>query len=142
MQVEIFSICDAAADYAGRLNLLGAFEGMASSKAPIVRERCSIAVRMRFMRDEGGPHPVAVRIVDNSGKAIASEMTANVNVRPAENRASCAINLVLNISRLVFPAFGSYEVQLWLDGEKRSSLPLLVAKKVNRGNRLRDQMEN
>ncbi|EDY81307.1 hypothetical protein VDG1235_925 [Verrucomicrobiia bacterium DG1235] len=141
MFVEIFSICDAATDYGGRLNLLGAFEGIAASSAPIVRERCSLAVRIRFDASETGSHKLEVRFVDKDGKAVGPKMGANLTVKIHAGRTSGAHNLVLNINRLQFPAFGTYDIQLLVDGEKRSSLPLLVAQTQNR-NRLRSSMEN
>ena len=141
MVVEIFSICDAATDYSGRLNLLGAFEGIAASQAPVVRDRCSIAARLRFRVEEGGVHPVAIRFVDASGTQVVPEMKASLAVKTHAGRASGAFNLVLNINRLTFPAFGTYDIELWVDGEQRSSIPLLVAQAKER-RRLRNPMEN
>lgn len=141
MVVEIFSICDAATDYGGRLNLLGAFEGIAAPKAPIVRDRCSLAVRMRFAREEVGRHAVAVRFTNKEGKQPIPDMKAVLNVKVAEGRESGTVNLVLNINRLTFPDFGTYEIQLFVDEAKQASLPLLVAKAKER-KQIRNRMDN
>lgn len=141
MVVEIFSICDAATDYSGRLNILGAFEGIAAITAPIARDRCSLAVRIRFQVEETGAHVMDVRFVDPAGALIAPKMEATFDVKIGAGRMSGAHNLVLNINRLLFPVFGNYEIQLWVDGEQRSSLPLLVTQ-TQRRNRLRSSMEN
>lgn len=141
MFVEIFSICDAATDYSGRLNLLGAFEGIASSKTPIVRDRCSIAMRIRFESAEAGEHPVGVRFLNKEGKQVIPEMGARLNVKLVPGRESGAFNLVLNINRLTFPDFGVYEIQLLVDGEVKSRLPLLVARAKER-RKLRTGMDN
>ncbi len=141
MFVEIFSICDAATDYSGRLSILGSFEGIAASTAPIQRDRCSIAVRMRFDVTETGEHPIEVRFLDEGGKSIGPTMGAEINVKIHAGRTSGAYNLVLNINGMIFPKFGNYTIQLWIDGVNRSSLPLLVAQTQKR-NRLRSSMEN
>ncbi len=141
MFVEIFSICDAATDYGGRLNILGAFEGIAAPSAPILRDRCSLAIRMRFDAAETGEHPVEVRFVDMDGKAIGPTMSAKINVKIHSGRTSGAHNLVLNINGLQFPKFGTYEIQLKVDEVIQSTIPVLVAQTQKR-NRMRGSMEN
>lgn len=141
MFVEIFSICDAATDYGGRLNLLGAFEGIAAAAAPVTRERCSIALRIRFTAEETGDHAIEVRFLGKEGELVGPVMAANLKTKVHPGRESGAHNLVLNISRLKFPEFGVYHIELSVDGEKRSSLPLLVAQAQKRS-RLRGGMEN
>ncbi len=141
MFVEIFSICDAATDYNGRLNILGAFEGIAAASAPVKRDRCSLAIRMRFDAAETGEHPLEVKFMDADGKAIGPAMAATINVKVHAGRTSGAHNLVLNINGMIFPHFGSYDIQLKVDGEIRSSIPILVAQTQKR-NRLRGSMEN
>lgn len=141
MFVEIFSICDAATDYGGRLNILGAFEGIAASSAPIQRERCSLAIRMRFEAAETGDHSIEILFVDADGKPVGPTINAKVNVKIHAGRTSGAHNLVLNINGMRFPHFGAYDIHLKVDGEIRSSIPLLVAQTQKR-NRQRGSMEN
>ncbi|MBK1876079.1 DUF6941 family protein [Pelagicoccus mobilis] len=141
MFVEIFSICDAATDSAGKLNILGTFEGIAAPKAPVSRERCSVAVRMRFVEEEAGEHTIQVQLVDKEGTRIGPGIGAKLNVKFTPGRPSIAQNLVLNINNLQFPAFGVYELQLWVDGVKKSYLPIIVAK-TQSASRMRGAMEN
>lgn len=141
MVVEIFSICDAATDFGGKLNLLGTFEGIAAKKAPITRDRCSVAIRMRFAQAESGEHTVRAQLVDKDQKQVGPGMSAKLTVKLPAGRVSIAQNLVLNINNLQFPAFGDYEFQLWVDGVKVSQLPLMVAQAQN-SSRLRGTMEN
>lgn len=141
MVVEIFSICDAATDYGGRLNILGAFEGIAAPSAPIFRDRCSLAIRMRFDVSETGDHPIEVRFVDEDGQTVGPTMAAKIKVKIHPGRASGAHNLVLNINGLQFPKFGTFDILLKVDGEIRSSIPILVAQTQKR-NRMRGAMEN
>ncbi len=128
MIIEIFAICDAATDSAGRLNILGAFEGIVGRNAPIVRDRCSVVARMRFSRDEAGEHLVSVRFLYKGTQQITREMKAKYFAKVPAQRESASINLILNISRIKFDQFGEYEIALFYDGEKRSSIPLTVAR--------------
>ncbi|MBD5778095.1 hypothetical protein IEN85_01120 [Pelagicoccus sp. NFK12] len=141
MFVEIFTICDAATDYGGRLNILGAFEGIAALSAPVKRDRCSLAVRMRFDAAETGEHAIEIRFEDHEGQVVGPTMSAKVDVKIHAGRTSGAHNLVLNINGMRFPHFGTYDIRLLVDGEVRSSIPLLVAQTQKR-NRMRGSMEN
>ncbi len=127
MKIEIFAICDAATDYGGRLNILGAFEGIASPQEPVIGERCSVATRMRFSSAEEGEHSISVRFIDQDGAAVIPEMNANFPVKMPPGRESMALNLVLNIARIQFNRFGEYEINLFVDGEQKGSLPLTIA---------------
>lgn len=141
MFVEIFSICDAATDYAGRLNLLGAFEGIAAPSAPILRDRCSIALRIRFDVAETGDHDIEISFLNKDRKVVGPVVRAPIKVKIHAGRESGAHNLVLNINRLQFPDFGTYRITLVVDGEEQSYIPLLVAQTQKR-NRMRGTMEN
>ena len=141
MFVEIFALCDAATDNAGKLNILGTFEGIAAPKVPVARERCSVAIRMRFLDTETGEHNVTVQVVDQDGKRVGLGMEAKLAVKLPAGRSSAAQNLVLNINNLRFPAFGVYEMQLWVDGVKKGQLPIVVAQ-AQPASRLRGTMEN
>lgn len=128
MHIEMFALCDAATDYNGRLNILGAFEGVSGPMLPVVRERCSVVARMRFETEESGSHTLAVRFQYSEGEAIMPEMKADFSVAFPSHRDSVAINLVLNISRVQFDAFGKYSVVLKYDGTAMTQLPLYVLK--------------
>jgi len=126
MVLEVFAICDAATDYGGRLNILGAFEGLAGPSLPVTRERCSLVMRMRFSEGQVGEREISVRIKDAEGGMTIPEMKARFNVRMPRGRSSSAVNLVLNINQLKFPRFGDYQISLYFDGQEWSSLPLAV----------------
>ena len=48
MQVEMFSLCDAAAVEGGKLNILGAFDMIAAPKMPVVHPHCTVMFRFTF----------------------------------------------------------------------------------------------
>ncbi|MCH6258122.1 hypothetical protein MLD52_16290 [Puniceicoccaceae bacterium K14] len=128
MRIEVFALCDAATDYNGRLNILGAFEGVSGPVLPVIRERCSVVARMRFETDESGPHTVSVRFQTEKGEKVMPELKADFAVAFPAHRDSVAINLVMNIGRLKLNAFGKHEVLLKFDGTEFSKLPLYVMK--------------
>lgn len=126
MKVEVFALCDAAVDYAGKLSLLGAFDGIFAREAPVLHPQCAIALRLRVSRGEEGQHSLQLAFIDADGHRIVPPIGANFDVRMPPQRESMAINLVLNIHQLRFERFDEYAIDLSVDGRQEASLPLVV----------------
>ena len=128
MDVEIFALCDAATDSAGKLNILGAFDKIGAQKLPAVYPRCSVALRVRFDRIEQGTHRIKINVVEADGQPIMPAFDNEINVSfPGEVQSLCA-NLVLQINGLKFEKLGSYAIDLAIDGRHEKSLPVYVLK--------------
>ena len=76
MNIEVFSLCDAATHERGKLNILGAFDTIWSKQTPIQYPQCAIALRVRFSSIERGRHAVAVNFVDIDGKPLIPAASA------------------------------------------------------------------
>ncbi len=126
MEVEIFALCDAATDSAGKLNILGAFDRIGTRQFPAVHMHCAIALRIRFERIEEGHHRVRINFVDADGKSIMPSIGGNIGVKfPDDVRSVCA-NLVLNINGLKLESAGQHSIDLAIDGRHEKSLPVNV----------------
>lgn len=126
MDVEIFALCDAATDSAGKLNILGAFDKVGAQSLPVVYPRCSVALRIRFDRIEHGIHRIRINVVDADGQSIMSPFDNEINVTfPGEMQSLCA-NIVLQINGLKFEKLGEFAVDLAIDGRHEKSLPVYV----------------
>jgi len=126
MEVEIFSLCDAATHAAGKLNILGAFDIVAARKFPLVYPHCGIALRLRFDRTEEGDHKIRINFIDADGNAVMPPLEASVRVRFAPSAQSVCANIVLGINGLKLDKPGQYAVDLAVDDQHRKSLPLNV----------------
>jgi len=126
VDIEIFALCDAATDSAGKLNILGAFDKIGAKKLPAVYPRCSVALRVRFDRIEQGKHRIKINVVEADGQPIMPAFDNEINVSfPGEVQSLCA-NLVLQINGLKFEKLGSYAIDLAIDGRHEKSLPVYV----------------
>ena len=68
MKVEIFTLCDAATvDAVGKLNILGSFDRLNATAAPVVHPQCSLAIKLRFQRIEEGKKQLRVTFIDQDG---------------------------------------------------------------------------
>jgi len=127
MNVEIFSLCDAATDQQGKLNILGAFDTVFAKDIPVVHAQCAVALRIRFQRIEQGEHKITVHLIDADGNLVIPSLDANINISELpQNQDSVAINMVLNLQRLKLEKYGEYAINLAMDGRQDASLPLYV----------------
>ncbi|MEN4042394.1 MAG: hypothetical protein ROW52_00855 [Anaerolineaceae bacterium] len=126
MNIEILTICDAAVDYGGRLSILGAFDVIHAHRFPAVHPHCSVALRIRFEHSETGQHPFVLHIVDDDGNDIIPLLQGNIEVKMPPGFVSSAVNVVLNLQGLKLERPGWYSVNIDVDGEERSFLPLYV----------------
>jgi len=126
MTIQIAVLCDAAADYGGKLNLLGTFDTIFSQQFPAVHPHCAIALRLSFEKSEEGRHQLGINLVDEDGKPIAPLPQIPVDVAVPGDATFISRNFVLNIQGLKFEQPGLYSVDIALDGRHESSIPLAV----------------
>lgn len=126
MEIEILTICDAATDSGGKLNVLGAFDSILAKAVPVVHPQCAVALRIRFSRVEEGEHEVRVSFIDADGRPVMPPLTARVNIAFRGSESSLAANMVLNLQRLSLKAAGDYLVDVSVDGKHERSVPLCV----------------
>jgi len=126
MNIEVYSLCDAATNDAGKLNMLGAFDTILAGQLPLIHPQCTIALRIRFESIERGEHRVAVTFVDLDGRNIIPPANGTINVNFPDGQRSGSANLILNIQRLKLEKYGEYSIDLAIDGRSEGSLPLFV----------------
>jgi hypothetical protein len=126
MNIEAFLLCDAATEFGGKLNVLGAFDSIFAKEFPAVHPHCAVALRLRFDRIETGQHRVRLNFIDADGKAVLPPLDASINIGMREGDASICANLVLNIQGVKFEKAGAYSIDLAVDGRHEKSLPLFI----------------
>jgi len=126
VNIDIFTLCDAAADYNGRLNILGVFDTIFTPQVPATHPFCAVAVRIRFTPIERGQHRLTLHIVDDDGNLVIPSLEGPFNVEIPNNAPMAAANLVLNLGMLRLPKIGEYAINLAIDGRQEASLPFFV----------------
>jgi hypothetical protein len=126
MQIEVFSLCDAATAEGGKLNMLGVFDTIWATKMPVVHPQCSVALRLRFFSSEGAKHEISVKFIDADGRHVIRPVTGTVSIRFPKGQRSVPANLSFNIHGLKIEKYGEYAIDLAIDGKSVESLPLFV----------------
>ena len=124
MEIEIFTLCDYAADNGGKLTVVGTFDNITTQSLPAIQQ-LGIAIRLRFSAKQVGNHKIELKITDPTKDSIAN-INGNINVSsPVEPMAYTSINMALNLG-LEIKTKGVYKIELHLNDEFQSGLSFLV----------------
>ena len=126
MNIQVAVLCDAATDDNGKLNLLGAFDTIYARELPAIHPQCAVALRVTFLSGDEGKHQLKLNFVDADGHAIMQPIEIPVEVTLPEDVHFGTRNFIINIQQLKFEEPGLFSVDLSLDGQSQSSIPLLV----------------
>ena len=126
MEIPIATLCDAATDYGGKLNLLGSFDTVLTSQFPAIHPQCAIALRFVFNKAEEGRRAFRLTFVNEDGKSIMPAIDLNIDVRVPEAVNYLSRNLIINIQQLKFDEPGQYAIDVAMDDVPQTSIPLLV----------------
>lgn len=130
MRVELFALCDFAADYAGKLSVIGIFDTMWTTQSPAVLPHCSVAVKFRFEKIEEGQKRLRLSVADMDGHPVIPAIDMPITVTFAPEVHSGTIQVVVNIGGLKLEKLGEYSVDLAVDGRHEGSIPLYVRQRA------------
>lgn len=126
MDIQVATLCDAAVDYNGKLCVMGTFDQIFARQTPIVHPQCSLALRICFKPGDEGQHKLGISFIDEDGKPIIKPFEPIMDIQLPPEGYFITRNIVLNLQGMRFERPGQYEVQVSLDGQIVSSLPLRV----------------
>jgi len=126
MKIELFTVCDFAADYAGKLSVVGVFDTLNAKQVPFAHPHWCVATKIRFAKIEEGPKKVRISISDTDGRAILPAIEMPIVASVPGDLPSATVNLVLNIGGVKFERFGEHSVDLAVDGRHEANIPLFV----------------
>lgn len=126
MKIEIFTLCDAATDSGGKLNILGSFDSIMAKETPVIHPMCAIALKIRMARIEEGVHRIRITFADADGKLVLPAIDGELGVHARPDDDTMTANMVLNMHQVKLESFGEYTIDLAIDGRQEGSIPLYV----------------
>ena len=120
MNVEIFTLCDAATVDTGKLNILGSFDTLSSTSFPSSHSDCVIVCKMRTDDIDPGPMTLEMHIIDPDGKDV---------IPPIQNQLKGGAGLhhhLWHIRGFPLPKPGTFYVDLLVNGQLLGRNPLFV----------------
>ena len=127
MEVSVATLCDSAADYNGKLCILGSFDTIFAAQYPCHHAQCSVAIRLLLGDQDVGNHTVrAVFIGPDGDPLIPLENLPPLNFQVPEmpdHVFFASQNMVFNFQGLPAPAPGQCEIQILIDDQIARTLP-------------------
>jgi hypothetical protein len=126
MKIELLALADFAADYGGKLTVVGLFDTIFARQMPAVHPHCCLAVKLRFDREEEGQKRLRLSICDDDGKLVMPAMEIPIQVAMPPGAETNTIQVVANIAGMKIESFGEHSIDLELDGRHQGSSPLFA----------------
>jgi len=130
MEVQVAVLCDAAADYGGKLTVMGTFDTLASARYPARHPYCSLALRLCFRTEEEGLHHLKIVMIDGDGRELQQ---SGIDIGVSFGKGDLYFlsrNVVINMGNLELPAPGMYSFDVEYDGEIVARVPLRAVEVV------------
>jgi hypothetical protein len=126
MRVELFTLCDYACEYSGKMIILGIFDTLFTRELPAVHHHCNVAARIRFERIEEGPKRIRLTVCDADGRHVLPPIDMNFNASVPEGTHTSTLQVIGNINGLRLEHHGEYSLDLAVDSRHEASIPLFV----------------
>ena len=126
MNVQVAILCDAATDDNGKLNLLGAFDTIYAQQLPAVHPQCAVALRVTFAAGDECQRKLALNFINADGHSVMPAMEIPVTIILPEDVYFVTRNFIVNIQQLKFVEAGLYSVDILLDRQSLTRIPLQV----------------
>jgi len=128
MQVLSTLLCDYAADYQGKLCVMGAFDTLRVRQFPVIYPHCALALRFSFQPGDEGEHRFQLSLIDPDGNRLLAdkgEPSFNFNLKqlPAD-KLFLSQNFIINLQGLSLPRAANYSFDLRHNGEIIARIPL------------------
>ena len=126
MDIHVATLCDSAADYNGKLCVLGAFDSIYTHSLPAIHPQCAVALRLCFRPEDEKKTKLRIALIDADGGDVIPPFEPEIEAVVPSDAFFLTRNLVLNLQRLSFREEGHYSVDIRADGEILQRLPLRV----------------
>ena len=120
MNLEIFTLCDAATVHAGKMNVLGSFDTISAEAFPTNHPQCVVACKVRTGSEDEGPQEIRIHIIDPDGRDV---------IPPVQSRMEGGERLhhhLWHLHGFPLPKQGTYFVDFIANGELLGRNPLFV----------------
>lgn len=126
MRVSVFTLCDYAKAEGQKMNIIGTFNTIFASEAPIVYPLCALAIILRFEKIEEGAKTLRISFIDTDGKPVMPTLSPQLNVQFSGAQSEATVQFALVMQQINLPRFGEYSIDLAVDGRQEASTPLYV----------------
>jgi hypothetical protein len=127
VQILLSTLCDFAADYNGKLSVIGAFDTLGARDFPVIHPQCAYALRMFFDHEDQGTHQFKLKLLGPEDEEVVPACLVPVELHfPPNSSPFVTRNVVLNFQRIKLDRPGLYRFVVEHNGAELQSTPLRV----------------
>jgi hypothetical protein len=126
LRIEMFVICEGAAEQNGRLSLIGTYDVVHASHLPCVVPQITAALRVRFWPEECRVHTFRLALTRPDGETASEPVEVTATLQPSSEERSAAYNLIAQLQNLLIEEAGEYTLDFYLDGKIEGRLPICI----------------
>ena len=126
MDIQIFTLCDSAQEYNGKLVIVGAFNEIVASSFPVIHPEMTIVVRTIIENEDKEGHDVEISAFksDTGKEALLPHFKTRIETK--ENIGQTVYsNVILRTNNVPIPEAGKYIIRFSIDTTTKE-IPLLV----------------
>lgn len=127
MTIELFTLCDGAYNYNGKLTIVGSLTSINVNQLP-AKVQMSVAIRMRVEAEESGSRQIKIRFINPDGTAIPTDIVANVDLSSSNEMSY--INFAASIQGLPITQDGLFTVEILIDDKRKATYPFNIHKET------------
>lgn len=126
MDVQIFTLCDSAQEYNGKLVIVGAFNELTFDKFPAVYPELAVVVRTIIEDEKASDHDVELSAfkADTGNHAIIPPFKTSLDTKSNIGQTVYS-NLILRMNNITIPEAGKYIIKFSID-KTIKEIPFMV----------------
>lgn len=124
MKTDIFTLCDSAQDYNGKLVIIGTFNRIIVNQIPTIHPEFAVVARIIFDEHEKKEYNIEFSIKNDDDIFIMPTNTIKVDTTHSKGKET-SINLIVKGNNINIPQLGTYNVILKIEDQSWKS-PLEV----------------
>ena len=131
MDTLIFTICDSAQEYNGKLVIVGAFNEIAVPFFPAKHPEMTIVVRTIIENEDKDGHDVEISAfkADTGNEALFPHLRTRLETKGNIGK-TVSSNVILRTNNVLIPEPGKYIIRFSMDGTTKE-IPFLVNRSEN-----------
>lgn len=126
MNIELFTLCDGAYNYNGKMTIVGTITNIGVPNVPISIP-IGLAMKLQVDPNESGTKQMVIRFVNPDGSDIPADLTIQLDIK-AQNEISY-ISLAANIQNFPISQLGLMTIKVFIDSNLLNEYHINVLRK-------------
>ena len=126
MRVELFTLCDGAYNYNGKMTIVGTLTNLAVPQVP-VNVQVGLALKIKVDPHESGTKQMMIRFINPDGTNIPADLSVSMEIVPKDETSF--ISLAANVQNLPITQLGELTIKVLVDDVVLSEYQFNVVKK-------------